>query len=72
MLAVAFAHKQVIAGYYDWGDGAKAATAELQAAQGGPGIQGLMYTTWADDYSQMAPFARAAKAGWSGYLNSLQ
>ena len=66
------AHKQVIAGYYDSGDGAKAAAAELQAAQGVPGIQGLMYTTWADDYSQMAQFARAAKAGWNGYLNSLQ
>ena len=66
------AHKQVIAGYYDSGDGAKAATIELQAAKGVPGVQGVMYTTWADDYSQLAQFAQAAKAGWKEYLDSLR
>ena len=66
------AHQQVIAGYYDTGDGAKAATAELQAARGVAGLQGLMYTTWSDDYSQLKPFANAVKAGWKEYLDSLK
>lgn len=65
-------HRQVIAGYYDSGDGAKTATTELEAARGVPGIQGLMYTTWADDYSQLSQFAAAAKANWKGYLQSLK
>lgn len=65
------AHAQVIAGYYDNGNGAAAARSELAQAEGVPGILGLMYTTWGDDYSQLAPFAAAAKAGWNAYLASL-
>lgn len=64
--------RQIIAGYYDTGDGAKAATAELEGAKGVPGLQGLMYTTWSDDYKQLAPFAAAAKANWKSYLESLK
>jgi len=63
--------RQIIAGYYDTGDGAAAATAELSAAQGIPGVAGLMYTSWVPDYSQMQAFATAAKNSWPSYLASL-
>jgi hypothetical protein len=63
--------KQVIAGYYDSGDGAAAATLELQQAAAIPGVTGLMYTTWLSDYSQLQQFAAAAKANWSAYLASI-
>lgn len=66
------ARKQMIAGYYDSGDGTKAATAELEAAHGIPGLQGVMYTTWADDYTQLAQFATAAKVNWRKYLDSVR
>jgi hypothetical protein len=62
---------QIIAGYYDSGNGAAAATLELQQAQGIPGIAGLMYTTWASDYSQLQSFAVAAKSSWASYLASV-
>jgi hypothetical protein len=65
------AHPQIIAGYYDKGDGAATARSELAQAAGIRGIVGLMYTTWNDDYSQLEPFAAAAKAGWSDYLASV-
>ncbi|HTU47055.1 MAG TPA: hypothetical protein VMF91_18480 [Bryobacteraceae bacterium] len=65
------AHQQIIAGYYDKGDGAAAARTELAQAAGIRGITGLMYTTWGDDYSQLEPFAAAAKEGWGAYLTSL-
>ena len=49
-------HRQVIAGYYDgppdqirdW----------LDAARGVPGVVGVLYTTWRQDYSQLEAFAR--------------
>lgn len=65
------AHPQVIAGYYDTGNGASAVRQELESASGVPGVQGFMYTTWNDDYSQLAPFAQAVRAGWKQYLASL-
>jgi hypothetical protein len=65
-------HGQIIAGYYDQGDGAAAAREELGAAAGVPGVRGLMYTTWNDDYSQLAPFAQTVRAGWSQYIASLR
>jgi len=64
-------HQQIIAGYYDNGDGTGAATSELAQAAGIPGVQGLMYTTWSGDYSQLQNFANAARAGWTNYLNSV-
>ena len=63
-------YKQIIAGYYDTGDGAGAARQELQQAAGIPGVSGLMYTTWNDDYSQLENFAKAAKENWSSYAAS--
>ena len=53
-------HRQLIAGYYDSGDGAASAEAELATAQGTSGFQGLMYTTWRADYSQLEAYAAAA------------
>ncbi len=64
-------HQQIIAGYYDSGNGTASATQELQQAAGVPGVTGLMYTTWEDDYSQLQPFAAAAKSNWTAYLASL-
>lgn len=62
-------HRQIIAGYYDPADrdGARAARSELRAAMGIPGVVGMMYTTWLDDYSQLEAFAAAARAGWEEY-----
>lgn len=66
------AHEQIIAGYYDRGNGAAAAREELQAAFGVPGLQGFMYTTWNDDYSQLKQFADTVRAGWKEYLSSIR
>jgi hypothetical protein len=66
-----YAHRQVIAGYYDSGNGSSSAATELSQVAGVPGILGLMYTTYANDYSQLVNFANAARAGWSAYVASL-
>jgi hypothetical protein len=65
--------RQVIGGFYDPGDnnGANAASAELQQAMGIPGVVGMLYTTWIDNYGQLGSFAAAAKAGWPAYLASV-
>lgn len=47
-------HSQVIAGYYDSGPGQIATW--LNAAQTFPGILGVMYTTWAGQYTDLASF----------------
>jgi hypothetical protein len=61
------AFRQIIAGYYD---GASTATSDLMNAAGIPGVQGLMYTTWVPDYSQLGAYATAALAGWPAYKAS--
>ena len=66
-----YTHRQVLANYYDSGNGSASATNALAQVSGIPGIQGLMYTTWVDDYSQITQFASAARTGWSSYLASL-
>jgi hypothetical protein len=66
------AHRQMIAGFYDRGNGAAEATRELKEAAGIPGVMGMMYTTYNNDYSQLQNFATAAKANWPGYLASLK
>jgi hypothetical protein len=38
---------------------------------GVPGVLGLMYTTWNDDYKQLDSFAQAAKAKWPEYQASV-
>jgi hypothetical protein len=57
-------HEQIIAGYYDSGDGATSATTELAAAQGISGVKGMMYTTWKNDFSQLEAYATGARAHW--------
>ena len=64
-------HSQIIAAYYDGGDGTNSAQTALAQAAGIPGIQGLMYTTWIPDYAQMQNFATAALAAWPAYLASV-
>ena len=61
------AHRQVIAGYYDSGKGASAAE-DLAIARGIPGIQGIMYVTWREDYTQLEAFAASATKAWNSYL----
>jgi hypothetical protein len=51
-------HKQILAGFYD-GDGYPI-DKWLAAGAGLPGIVGVMYTTWQDDYSQLEAFAQQA------------
>ncbi len=65
------AMQQIIAGYYDSGDGATSAMQEMGAAMGIPGVVGLMYTSWADDYTQLGAYATAAKAAWPAYKASV-
>jgi hypothetical protein len=64
-------HRQVIAGYYDSGNGAAAAREELAAAHGIPSVDGLMYTTWNNDYSQLESFANAVRQNWTAYAASV-
>ena len=61
-------HQQVIAGFYDSGNGADAANSEWAQVERIPGIRGMMYTTWSDNYSQLQAFAEAARTGWAKYL----
>lgn len=65
------AHRQIIATFYDSGAGDASVRQAFSEAAGIPGVAGFMYTTYADDYSQLDSFAAAAKAGWSTYLASL-
>jgi len=61
------AFRQIIAGYYDTGDGAAAAKQHFAAAKGVPGVVGVMYTTWTDDYGQLGAFAKAVTEAWKTY-----
>lgn len=52
-------HHQVIAGYYDH---APAQIKDwLKAGNGLPGIDGVMYTTWASNFSDLEKFAEASR-----------
>ena len=66
------AHHQIIAGFYDKAatQQPKPATKWLQALVY-PGVRGLMYTTWNDDYSKIKAFADAARAAWPDYLKTV-
>src|SRR5262249_55551563 len=55
---------QIIAGYYDTGDGTQAAIDNLAARQGTPGVIGAMYTTWYGDYSQLEAYAASVRSHW--------
>jgi hypothetical protein len=64
-------HRQIIAGFYERPDAAGEARRELREAAGIPGIRGLMYTTWIDDYSKLQTYADAVRAAWPDYVASL-
>lgn len=51
---------QVIAGFYDDPAVATGIAHWREAATGLPGITGLIYTTWTNDYSHLEEFAKAA------------
>ncbi len=63
-------HHQIIAGYYDGGKGANAAE-DFAVARGIPGIQGIMYVSWRDDYTQLEAFASSAAKAWKSYSASI-
>ena len=52
-------HKQVIAGYYD--SKPERVKDWLAAAEGIPGVIGVMYTTWVNKYGDMESFAKSAQ-----------
>jgi hypothetical protein len=64
-------HQQLIGGFYDNPSGAAAAKEELQQAAGIPGVLGLIYMSWEDNYSQLKSFADTARANWPAYESSL-
>ncbi len=49
-------NRQVLAGYYD--DSAEQIGRWLEAAKGVKGVQGVMYTTWKQNYADLEAFAR--------------
>jgi hypothetical protein len=53
-------HKQIMAGYYD---GAPEPNAKgwMQAARSVPGVEGIMYTTWQNNFEHLEAFIKAAK-----------
>lgn len=65
------AHQQIVAGFYGRADAAGEARRELAEAAGIPGIRGLMYTTWDNNYSKLQAFADAARAAWPDYVKSV-
>jgi len=54
-------HRQIFAGYYD--EEPATYTRNLETAHKAAALDGAMYTTWNDDYSQLEAFARHA---WDG------
>jgi hypothetical protein len=58
-------HQQIFCGYYDSHDGAKSAQRELAIANGVKGVQGFMYTTWRNDYTQMCKYAETIQKGYA-------
>jgi hypothetical protein len=54
-------HPLVIAGYYD-GDPAQVRE-WMAAVQDVPGVQGIIYTTWRNDYTQLERFAELVRGG---------
>jgi hypothetical protein len=53
-------HKQIIAGFYD-GDPKESVASWMETSKGLPGIIGMMYTTWQQDYTKMPEFFRLLK-----------
>lgn len=53
-------HSQILAGYYDSNPSAIKGWLGTAKALGGARVTGVMYTTWAHNYSQLEAFAKAA------------
>jgi hypothetical protein len=53
-------HGQILAGYYDGNPNAIKGWLATAKALGGAKVEGVMYTTWANNYSQLEAFAKAA------------
>jgi len=53
-------HRQIMAGYYD-SDPAANISAWMEASNGVPGVIGMMYTTWRQNYGDMPEFFRLLK-----------
>jgi hypothetical protein len=51
-------HSQIISGFYDAGN--DQIKQWMDAAKDVPSVEGAMYTTWNNDYSQLEDFARSA------------
>jgi hypothetical protein len=54
-------HRQLIAGYYDNPRVEEQLHRWLQAADDVEGLQGVLYTTWSGDYSDLERFMQALK-----------
>jgi len=52
-------HKQIVAAYYDSGTWKVELARWLDAARKAGGVEGVIYTTWRGDYSQLEAFAAA-------------
>lgn len=50
-------HAQMISGFYD--GGTKGIEQWMQSAKGVPHVEGAMYTTWSNDYSQLESFGQS-------------
>jgi hypothetical protein len=55
-------HKQVMAGYYDHPDVAANVRGWREAAAKVAGVEGIIYTTWRNDFTRMEDFAKEALA----------
>lgn len=49
-------HRQIIATYYDRGEWQKVVNDWLDAAEGVPNVDGIMYTTWSNNYDDLEEF----------------
>jgi hypothetical protein len=51
-------HKQIIAGYYD---GSQDTRKWLESADKVKGVEGIMYTTWQNDFDHLEEFAKSCR-----------
>jgi hypothetical protein len=54
-------HRQILATYYDSGNWQQGVQSWLTAAEGVPGIDGIMYTTWSNDYRHLEEFMQIVR-----------
>jgi hypothetical protein len=54
-------NRQIIATYYDSGDWQRGVRSWLTASDGLPGIDGIMYTTWSNDYRHLEEFMQIVR-----------